>query len=122
MQSSRPRPARSSGPVEPTRRRSTIAVPRILREVALAGCRLTLCYATAVGAKEHFPFDHWFWVPLTVCLVMKPDFGSVFSRAPLRAIGTVAAAVIATVSLLLAPRGGRSGLPSVCCPPARPTR
>lgn len=80
------------------------------REVMLAACRLALCYAVAVGAKLYFPFSHWFWVPLTVCLVMKPDFGSVFSRAVLRILGTAAGAAIATAVLLLVPKGWALGV------------
>ena len=79
-------------------------------EVMMAACRLSLCYAIAVAAKMYFPFSHWFWVPLTVCLVMKPDFGSVFSRAVLRALGTAVGAAFATVVLLVVPKGWAIGL------------
>lgn len=79
-------------------------------EVMMAACRLSLCFAIAVGAKMYFPYSHWFWVPLTVCLVMKPDFGSVFSRTVLRILGTVVGAVIATVVLLVVPKGWAIGL------------
>lgn len=89
-------------------------------EVLMAACRLSLAYGIAVGAKMYFPFSHWFWVPLTVCLVMKPDFGSVFSRAVLRVVGTAVGAVIATVILLLVPKGWAIGvaigLLSACVP------
>lgn len=113
-------PTRSTRPAAPARSRSAFALPAISHEAVLAGCRLALCYAIAVGAREYFPFDHWFWVPLTVCLVMKPDFGSVFSRAVLRVIGTVAGAAVATAILLLVPKGWAIGLAigllSACVP------
>ncbi len=89
-------------------------------EILMAACRLALCYGIAMGAKMYFPFSHWFWVPLTVCLVMKPDFGSVFSRAVLRVFGTAAGAAIATVVLLIIPKGWAIGvaigLLSACVP------
>lgn len=63
-----------------------------------------------MGAKAYFPFSHWFWVPLTVCLVMKPDFGSVFDRAILRVVGTVIGVAIATGVILLVPKGWEIGV------------
>ena len=46
-----------------------------------------------------------YWVALTITFVLKPDFGSVFSRALLRALGTVAGLVIAAAVLAEVPRG-----------------
>jgi uncharacterized membrane protein YccC len=46
-----------------------------------------------------------YWVALTITFVMKPDFGSVFSRALLRALGTVAGLVVAAVVLAAVPLG-----------------
>lgn len=57
--------------------------------------RLALCMAIAASSRAWVDLDHWFWVPATVALVMKPDFGSVFGRAVLRVAGTVVGAVIA---------------------------
>lgn len=97
-----------------------LITPVIGREVLLAACRLALCYGIAVGAKEYFPYSHWFWVPLTVCLVMKPDFGSVFSRAVLRVVGTVVGAALATAVIALVPKGIGIGIAigvlSACVP------
>lgn len=109
-----------SGGRDPAAPRHRLITPSIGAEVLLAACRLALCYAIAVAAKDYFPFNHWFWVPLTVCLVMKPDFGSVFSRAVLRVIGTAVGAAIATVIILLVPKGWAMGLAigllSACVP------
>ncbi|MEZ5213183.1 FUSC family protein [Gordonia sp. (in: high G+C Gram-positive bacteria)] len=80
------------------------------REVVLAAARLALCYGIAVAAREYFPYGHWFWVPLTVCMVMKPDFGSVFARAILRVIGTVVAVALASLLLLVVPKGVGLGI------------
>ncbi|WP_182357701.1 FUSC family protein [Tomitella gaofuii] len=84
--------------------------PVVGREVMLAACRLALCYGIAIAAKEYFPFDHWFWVPLTVALIMKPDFGSVFARALQRVVGTVIAAGVATILLIIVPKGFAIGI------------
>lgn len=75
------------------------------REVVLAACSLALCFGIAVAAKAYFPSPHWFWVPLTVCLVMKPDFGSVFSRALQRVVGTLIGVVLSAAILATVPRG-----------------
>ena len=122
--SSRTRPAdhRAShrGTSRSQRAHEPLLTSAFSNEVLMAACRLSLAYGIAVGAKMYFPFSHWFWVPLTVCLVMKPDFGSVFSRAVLRVVGTAVGAVIATVILLLVPKGWAIGvaigLLSACVP------
>ena len=49
--------------------------------------------------------DRSYWVALTVTFVLKPDFGSVFSRAVLRAVGTAAGLVIAAPVLAEVPIG-----------------
>lgn len=48
---------------------------------------------------------HWFWVPLTVGLVMKPDFGSIRDRAVQRIIGTLVGVLIGALALALIPKG-----------------
>lgn len=54
-----------------------------------AAARLTLCVALAELARLIVPLDNSYWITLTVGLVLKPDFGSVFGRAVLRGVGTV---------------------------------
>lgn len=49
--------------------------------------------------------NHWYWIPLTVSLVMKPELGSVFVRAVLRTLGTALGVIVATAILLLIPKG-----------------
>ncbi|MCK8469055.1 FUSC family protein [Microbacterium sp. KSW4-16] len=75
------------------------------RETLLAATRLAICFGIAIAAKAYFPFGHWFWVPLTVCLVMKPDFGDVFTRALARIMGTLLGIGIGTLVLLVVPKG-----------------
>jgi uncharacterized membrane protein YccC len=51
------------------------------------------------------PVPRSYWVALTVAVVLKPDVGSVFSRALMRAIGTVVGHVVAAVVLRAVPYG-----------------
>ncbi|MCF3941088.1 FUSC family protein [Gordonia tangerina] len=90
--------------------RHPVTVPAIGGEVVAAAGRLALCFGIAVAAKLYFPSTHWFWVPLTVCLVMKPDFGSVFSRAILRVLGTIAGAAVASIIIVVVPKGVGIGI------------
>ncbi|MFC7618604.1 FUSC family protein [Actinokineospora soli] len=65
--------------------------------------RLALCVGLAVLAGELLPLEHSFWVPLTVAIVLKPDFGSVFGRAVLRGIGTAAGVLLGAALLAIDP-------------------
>lgn len=65
--------------------------------------RLTVCVGLAVLAGELLPLEHSFWVPLTVAIVLKPDFGSVFGRAVLRGVGTVAGVLLGAAVLAVDP-------------------
>ncbi|WP_344449699.1 FUSC family protein, partial [Actinocorallia aurantiaca] len=77
------------------------------------GLRIALCMAIASAITEvdgvphvfGIPQAHSFWVSLTVVVVLKPDFGSVFVRSLLRALGTIAAAVPTLLVLVVVPRG-----------------
>ncbi|GII82553.1 membrane protein [Sphaerisporangium siamense] len=67
--------------------------------------RLTLCMGAAAALNELHWLERSYWTTLTVALVLKPDFGSVFARAVQRGLGTVAGAVIGTVILWAVPYG-----------------
>ncbi|GGU77704.1 membrane protein [Streptomyces litmocidini] len=69
------------------------------------GLRLALCIGLAQALVSLIPVPRSYWVALTVTFVMKPDFGSVFSRAVLRAAGTAAGLVLAALVLSEVPRG-----------------
>jgi uncharacterized membrane protein YccC len=51
--------------------------------------------------SEVLPLQRSYWVALTVAIVFKPDYGSVFARALQRGIGTVVGAVAGAVLLAL---------------------
>ncbi|MFG2875300.1 FUSC family protein [Streptomyces sp. NPDC048337] len=69
------------------------------------GLRLALCIGLAQSLVSLIEVERSYWVALTVTFVLKPDFGSVFSRAVLRALGTAAGLVIAAAVLSEVPRG-----------------
>jgi uncharacterized membrane protein YccC len=63
--------------------------------------RLMACVLVASLCSEVLPLQRSYWVVLTVAIVMKPDYGSVFARAVQRGLGTVLGAVLGAVILLL---------------------
>ena len=75
------------------------------RTARLATLRLTACVVLAEILSEVFSLQRSYWVALTVAIVMKPDFGSVFARAVQRAIGTAIGVVIGAAVLALVPSG-----------------
>ncbi|MFB8176636.1 FUSC family protein [Streptomyces sp. NPDC055966] len=88
-----------------------IRTARATRNVILSanswryGLRLAVCIGIAQALVSLIPVPRSYWVALTITFVLKPDFGSVFSRALLRALGTVAGLVIAAVVLAEVPLG-----------------
>ncbi|MEV8625055.1 FUSC family protein [Streptomyces sp. NPDC051079] len=69
------------------------------------GLRLALCIGLSQALVSLIPVPRSYWIALTVTFVLKPDFGSVFSRAVLRALGTAAGLLIAAPLLAAVPRG-----------------
>jgi uncharacterized membrane protein YccC len=63
--------------------------------------RLMACMGVAGAVSEVLPLQRSYWVPLTVAIVLKPDYGSVFARALQRGIGTIVGAVAGAVLLAL---------------------
>jgi uncharacterized membrane protein YccC len=69
------------------------------RAIALFVIRLMLCIGAAGVVSEVVPLQRSYWVLLTVAIVLKPDFGSVFARAVQRGAGTIAGTVAGAVLL-----------------------
>ncbi|MEE1800024.1 FUSC family protein [Streptomyces sp. JV176] len=84
---------------------------RATRDVLLSedswryGLRLALCIGLSQALVSLVPVPRSYWVALTVTFILKPDYGSVFSRAVLRALGTVAGLVVAAAILSHVARG-----------------
>ena len=59
--------------------------------------RLTLCIALGDLISHSFSLPRSYWLNMTVALVLKPDFGSTFSRGVLRLAGTYFGLLLATI-------------------------
>ncbi|MFD4788698.1 FUSC family protein [Streptomyces sp. NPDC058459] len=88
-----------------------VRTARAARNAALSanswryGLRLAVCIGIAQALVSLVPVPRSYWVALTITFVLKPDFGSVFSRALLRALGTVAGLAVAAAVLAEVPLG-----------------
>ncbi|MGQ0839698.1 FUSC family protein [Actinokineospora sp.] len=82
--------------------RDTVIAGRVTWLLVL---RLMLCVGLAVLLGALLPLEHSFWVALTVAIVLKPDFGSVFGRAVLRGLGTAAGVLLGAGVLAIDPPG-----------------
>jgi len=59
--------------------------------------RMTVCVAVADAIGRSVDWNRTYWIPMTVAVILKPDFSSTFSRGALRLLGTFSGLVIATV-------------------------
>ena len=59
--------------------------------------RLSVTIAIAATVYRVFDLPRGYWVPLTVLFVLRPDFGSTFTRGLQRYAGTAVGAVLATL-------------------------
>jgi uncharacterized membrane protein YccC len=67
--------------------------------------RLMICTGVAAVFSEVLPIQRSYWVVLTVAIILKPDYGSVFSRAVQRGVGTIIGAVLGAVIVATVPYG-----------------
>lgn len=58
--------------------------------------RLAVCVAFAEALGRSLEWERAYWIPMTVAIVLKPDFTATLSRGVLRLIGTFAGLVLAT--------------------------
>jgi uncharacterized membrane protein YccC len=59
--------------------------------------RLCLCIVIGMTIAGSFSLPRSYWLAMTIALVLKPDFGSTFSRGILRLAGTYVGLLLATV-------------------------
>lgn len=59
--------------------------------------RLALCLALGDAIGRGLGLQRSYWIPMTIAIVLKPDFTATFARGLLRIGGTLAGLVIATV-------------------------
>ncbi|MGH9116004.1 MAG: FUSC family protein, partial [Acidimicrobiales bacterium] len=83
--------------------RERVAVLRANLALSSQACRhgMRLAAALAVGeALSHaFSEAHRYWLPMTVMIVLKPDFSSTFTRGLSRVVGTLAGAGLVTLAV-----------------------
>jgi uncharacterized membrane protein YccC len=60
--------------------------------------RLGVTVAAGSALARGLDLAHGYWVPLTVLFILRPDFGSTFTRGFQRYLGTVAGVVLATLA------------------------
>jgi uncharacterized membrane protein YccC len=58
---------------------------------------VALALATALYRLVPLPFSNGYWIPLTMVLVLRPEFQATFSRGIARFLGTLLGAILATV-------------------------
>lgn len=102
----RDQPSRPAALGTPRRRLRSILRGLLTRDGFLNGLRLGSCLAiaTALVVTIREP-AHAFWLPLTVAVIVRPEYASVFVRTVNRVGGTVVGALIATAALVVAPAG-----------------
>jgi uncharacterized membrane protein YccC len=62
--------------------------------------RLSLCIALGDAIERAVNWQRAYWLPMTIAVVLKPDFTSTFSRGVLRLLGTLCGLMLATVLYL----------------------
>ena len=72
--------------------------PALVRFIA----RLAVLEMAGVAAFKLLNLEHGYWLPLTVLVVLQPDYGSTWLRAGQRVLGTLAGSVVASLLLWLA--------------------
>jgi uncharacterized membrane protein YccC len=67
------------------------------------GLRLAVCVMLGDAIARSFEWQRTYWIPMTIAIVLKPDFLTTFSRGALRLLGTFTGLVIATLIYFLLP-------------------
>jgi uncharacterized membrane protein YccC len=67
--------------------------------------RLSACVALGDAIARGFELRRSYWLPMTISIVLKPDFTATFSRGVLRLAGTFAGLVLATGLFHVLPPG-----------------
>ena len=72
--------------------------------------RLSLCVTIADVIERSINLQRAYWLPMTVAVVLKPDFTATFSRGVLRLLGTFCGLLVATVLYHLFPQSALTQL------------
>jgi uncharacterized membrane protein YccC len=72
--------------------------------------RLSLCIALGDIIERSLGWQRAYWLPMTIAVVLKPDFTATFSRGVLRLLGTFGGLALATVLYHLLPESALNQL------------
>lgn len=64
--------------------------------------RLAACVALGEWIRRGAGLPHGYWIPMTVAIVLKPDFTATFSRGIARVAGTLVGLVVASLAVVAA--------------------
>ena len=91
------------------RLQGTFATIRANLPLESAACRhalrLTVCVLLGDALARGFELRRPYWLPMTIAIVLKPDFTATFSRGVLRLAGTFAGLAFATGLVHILPSG-----------------
>ena len=95
----------------------TLATFRANLSLESAACRhavrLAVCVLAGDAIARAFELRRAYWLPMTIAIVLKPDFTATFSRGVLRLAGTFAGLVFATALVHVLPPGNAPQIVSV---------
>ncbi len=75
--------------------------------------RLAVCVVAGEALGRGLNYARPYWIPMTIAIVLKPDFGGTFQRGVLRLGGTYLGLVLATASLPVVPNSVRAHIVAV---------
>jgi uncharacterized membrane protein YccC len=67
--------------------------------------RLAVCVVVAMGLSKLLPLAHGYWLPMTVAIVLRVDFGATWKFGLLRTAGTLGGLLFTTATLYILPDG-----------------
>jgi uncharacterized membrane protein YccC len=95
----------------------TLATLRANLTLESAACRhavrLAVCVLIGDALGRSFEFRRGYWLPMTIAIVLKPDFTATFSRGVLRLAGTFAGLGFATALVHVLPPGNTPQIVSI---------
>ncbi|WP_329740920.1 FUSC family protein [Dyella sp. A6] len=83
---------------------ATLRANLSMRSVAFRhALRCAVCLSTALLISRLWQLPHGYWLPMTVAIVLRPDFAATFNFGLLRVVGTVLGLVLTTTLLFITP-------------------
>lgn len=82
--------------------RTTARLPRLRANLSFQSTafrhavRLAACVGLGEAISRNFSFQRTYWIPMTIAIVLRPDFSTTFTRGILRIAGTLAGLAVAT--------------------------